>query len=129
MDWITNNSMRMTEKSLDYVWQRQRVISENIANSETPGYKAKYISFENELKARLTAAPAGVRRRDYIKDAVNNSHFYTHTTKNETMRLDGNNVNVDAENVELARAQLQYEYLIRQINDQFSRLKTVIEGR
>ena len=37
-------------KSLDAVWLRQRVISNNIANSETPGYKSKTVEFESLLR-------------------------------------------------------------------------------
>ena len=134
MDWITNNSMLMLQKGLDYTWQKQRVISENIANVETPGYKAKYLTFEDELRQRLwkvsnSKTSGKITRHQEIRDAIGSSRFTVRDTDVETTKLDGNNVNIDVEGVELARAEFQYEYLVKQINDQFSRLRTVIQGR
>jgi len=119
------------QKNLDFTWQKQRVISENIANAETPGYKSKYITFEDELQQKLSSASdkSGRARYDSVRDAIDSSRFVLHRTNTETTRLDGNNVNTDVENAELARTQLQYEFLTRQISDQFSRLRIVIEGR
>ena len=47
-----------------------------------------------------------------------------------TERADGNNVNIDVENLEMARTQLQYQYLTRGLSDSFSRLRYAIsEGK
>ena len=53
MKSIFSNSIRMTEKTLDFLWKRQEVISNNIANDSTPGYKAKVLTFEDNLKRSL----------------------------------------------------------------------------
>ena len=129
MDVLMNNSMLMLQKSMDYVWQKQRVISENIANVDTPGYKAKFVVFEDELRRKLEGADISFSRKESVKEAIRSSVPILRDTPNETMRLDGNNVNIDAENVELARAQLNYDFLSRQINDQFMRLRTIITSR
>jgi len=136
MDWLTSNSMRMIEKSLDYTWRKQRIIAENIANNETPGYKAKYITFEEAFQRNLAAATgsltsgnAAAGRKSRIQKAIGETGFTYHTSTAETTRLDGNNVNTDVETAELARTQLQYEYLVKQMSDQFTRLRIVIEGR
>ena len=126
MGLLDNNSMRLLQKSLDYTWLKQRIIGENIANAETPGYKARYLTFEDELRRNLKGTDG---KTNLVRNAINNSHARIKTKKEETMRLDGNNVNTDVENVELARTQLQYEYLVRQLNDQLTRLRIVIEGR
>lgn len=129
MDWLTNNSMRMMEKSLDYVWQRQQIISQNIANVETPGYKAKYLTFEDTLRQKLLGAQRSeLMRGTKVQNAIESTSSRVHTSSEMSTKLDGNNVNIDAENVELARTQLQYDYLIRQISDQFTRLRAVIKG-
>ncbi|MCL2089389.1 MAG: flagellar basal body rod protein FlgB [Oscillospiraceae bacterium] len=129
MDWITNNSMLLAQKSLDYTWQKQRVISENIANAETPGYKGKYVTFEEELRKSLSSIKPGHDYSARYRRAIEESKYTVHTATNESMRLDGNNVVVDVENVELARTQLQYDALINRINGQFSKLRTVITAR
>lgn len=125
MDLITNNAMLLLEKSLDYTWQKQRITSENIAHAETPGYKAKYLTFEEELKKSLRSARGS---RSQVREAINSTKIRVNVSDDESLKLDGNNVNADAENIELARAQIQYEYLLQQMNDQFTRLKTVIQG-
>ena len=43
------NSISMVEKSLDYLWEKQQAISNNIANAETPGYKSKYVTYIPEF--------------------------------------------------------------------------------
>ena len=47
MNTIFGNSLDMQQRTLSYLWAKQEVINNNIANAETPGYKTQYISFEN----------------------------------------------------------------------------------
>lgn len=129
MDWLNTNSMLLTEKTLDNLWQRQRLTLQNIANAETPGYKAKYATFEEELK--LSLSKFDKKRASKIKEIgseIQNSKLWIHHSSEESMRLDGNNVQIDVENLELARTQLQYEYAMRQATEEFNRLRTVITG-
>lgn len=58
MDFLSSNSFLMMEKSMMFLWTKQAAILDNIANAETPGYKAKIVTFEETLKARLEQAPA-----------------------------------------------------------------------
>ena len=46
---IYGNGVHMTEKVLDFLWGRQNVTLNNIANVDTPGFKAQYVTFEEEL--------------------------------------------------------------------------------
>lgn len=123
---LDSNSILLMQKGLDFTWQRQKVITENIANSETPGYKSKYVTFEDELKKRVKSAKNGTLTQ---KNEILNSNYRTNFTNNESTKLDGNNVNVDEENVELVRTYLQYEYLSRLINDEFSKMNIAIKGQ
>lgn len=127
MSWIDNNNMLLSQKSLDYLWEKQRVISDNIANADTPGYKAKEISFEEELNSKLSKfRNSRSPNASDIKDAILDSKISIDVSEEESNRLDGNNVNLDVEQIELSRAQLQYQYQVFQINDQFSRIKSSI---
>ncbi|QAT44051.1 flagellar basal body rod protein FlgB [Aminipila luticellarii] len=123
----SNNNILLSQKSLDYLWEKQRIISENIANNETPGYKAKTISFEDELNANLDKfSNRKDTTKEDVRDAILDSKIRVDVSKEESNRLDGNNVNLDVEEVELNRAQLQYMYQVYQINDQFTRIRTAI---
>lgn len=126
MSSIFGNAMPMAEKSLNFLWAKQQVTLNNLANNDTPGYKAKYVTFEEEFRKRLTDARAGTSAD--IRRAINSAGYTVHDTANETARLDGNNVVVDSENVELVRSALQYQYVINSFNSDVTRLRTVIKG-
>jgi flagellar basal-body rod protein FlgB len=131
MDWLSSNSLELTQKTLDHLWQSQRYSLENIANSDTPNYKAKYITFEDELRSSLSSfRDSGDVSliRSSVADAIEDSDIYIHVSDEESTREDGNNVDLDSEYLEIARNQLQYQYAIRQINQEFSRLRAAIEG-
>lgn len=127
MNKLFSNSIDLTQKSLDYLWKKQGVISENIANQDTPGYKAKYLTFEDELKHKAGLVKEGTRRN--YAEIIGNTDFKLNQPENESVRMDENNVNTDAEYVELARANIQYQYSIRSISDEFARLRSAIKGQ
>ena len=54
MSLFYGNGIALTEKTLDLLWGRQNITVNNIANVDTPNYKSKYLTFENEL---LTVSP------------------------------------------------------------------------
>ncbi|NLP29933.1 MAG: flagellar basal body rod protein FlgB [Clostridiales bacterium] len=106
------------QKALDGTWQRQKAIANNIANHDTPGYKALRVSFEDTLV------------REIEKNNVKDAKIRVYIDNSGTERADGNNVNLDFENIEMAKAQLQYQYLIRSMTDMYSRLRyAVSEGK
>ena len=128
MNGIFGNSISMAEKALGHLWSRQQVTLNNIANVETPGYKARYVTFEDEFRRRLQAGRQGADTSRDMGNIINSSRYFTHDTKNESARMDGNNVNLDVENVELARTTLQYQYQLNALNSEVSRLRAVIKS-
>lgn len=126
MNAIFGNNMSMAEKTLDYLWSRQQVTMNNIANVDTPGYKAQYVTFEDEFRRRLLAGREGTSRD--VSKIIAGSRYHIRNTEDETARMDGNNVNMDAESVELARTTLQYQYELNAFNSEITRLRTVIKA-
>lgn len=126
VDYLSSNSVLLSQKSLDFLWQKQKVILGNIANTSTPGYKAKYVTFEEELRGRISSMKN--RKESDIRKEILEAKTNIHTTEQESTRLDGNNVNADVENLELARTGLQYEFVLKSINDDFTRLRSAIRG-
>ena len=110
---------------------RNDAIANNIANNDTPGYKRQDVAFENELKRALgnshfetmDAKVSDVNRRElsHITPEV-----YTEQA-DHSYRLDGNNVDIDTENVYLAENQVTYNALLDSINTEFSNLKMVMK--
>jgi flagellar basal-body rod protein FlgB len=127
MNFLLGNTVSMSEKSLDFLWQKQQVTMNNIANVDTPGYKSQYVTFEEEFKKQLKAASQS-GDSSQMREAISNARTMVHTTDSESARLDENNVDMDVENVELARTSLQYQYLLDAVNNDIMRYRTVIKG-
>ncbi len=128
MGEIFGNSISMMKKSLDYLWDRQTVISSNIANVDTPGYKAGVLSFEENFKRELDAALES-NDFDKIRETLDNDNFAILEQKTDEAKADGNNVNMDVEQMEMTRTALQYQFAIQSVTDDLTRLRTVIKGQ
>lgn len=122
MDLFTNTLSASMAKSLDGLWARQEAISDNISNFETPGYKRKVVSFEDELAFAISGNDSENER---VAD-INNTFAVTKEEVNELYRMDGNGVDLEEENVEMARTTYQYMYAQRVLNDHYTRLQTAI---
>ena len=125
---LFGNNIDLASKSMDYLWGKQQITLQNLANVDTPGYKSKYVTFEEEFRTRLQNASMA-RDGEKMEDAISGSHFLVHDTENESTRLDESNVNADVESVELSRATLQYMYTAQAITSDIARLRSVITGQ
>nr|WP_319488417.1 flagellar basal body rod protein FlgB [uncultured Caproiciproducens sp.] len=123
MDWFNSVSANLLSKDLDGLWARQQEISDNISNVETPGYKSKSVSFEDQLKKVMSD---GSENSGELNDKIKNTTPTINISDDESLRLDGNNVDVEKENIELARTQINYNYSLRELSDYFSRLRYAI---
>lgn len=128
MDLLSSNIQLMMEKSIGFLWTKQGAILDNISNVETPGYKTKYVTFEEMLRSRLQAAAGGGASQSAIRDALNSTVAETHVAAGESTRMDGNGVNLTEQGVELARNSYQVQYAMRAISDDFGILRTAIKG-
>ncbi len=128
MSNIFGNSIQMMGKSLDYLWLKQGVTSNNIANGETPGYKAQYVTFEETFRQQLETAMVS-NNENTINNAIMNVSPTVHESTAEGTRLDGNNVNTEVEMIELTRVALQYQTELNSINSDITRIRTAIKGQ
>jgi len=95
---------------------RQRAISDDIANVNTPYFKARSVSFESQLKAALANGddPASVTPETVVSQAPGG--------------LTGNNVNLADETVASVNTQLAYELALRATGDRYSLYRTAVKG-
>ena len=120
--------INVLDRAADAAWQRNEAISNNIANVDTPGYKRQDVAFESVLQQAL-----GNNRYESMDDKVANVDLSRLRGRayvdyaNYSYRLDGNNVDIENENVMLAENQLKYQGLISSINQEFTNLKTVMK--
>lgn len=120
--------INVLDKAADASWLRNEAISNNIANVDTPNYKRQDVAFEAELKKAL-----GYNRYQTMDSKVGNvkssrlrPQVYTDYS-DYSYRLDGNNVDIENENVMLAENQLKYQGLLTSINQEFQNLETVMK--
>lgn len=123
LNWLDSLPINLLNKDLDGLWSRQQAISDNLANVDTPGYKAKQVSFEDQLRAQLSNSSEN--QYDMI-NGIKSTQPNVTVSDDQTQRLDGNNVDTEQQNVEMARTQLNYMYSLRELSDYFSRLKYAI---
>ena len=115
-------------KAADASYQRESILANNISNVDTPGYKRKDLNFEGVLSQELgrckhQSLDKKISELDTSKLTAN---VYTDHS-NYSYRMDGNNVDIENENVMLAENQLKYQGLISCINQEFTNLKTVMK--
>lgn len=120
--------INLLDKAADASWRRNELISNNIANATTPGYKRQDIAFEAELAKALRGADAD--NMDMAVEEINSARLkgkvYT-DMPNLSYRLDENNVDIENENVMLAENQIKYDGLTLSINQEFANLKMVMK--
>jgi len=120
-------STTLTQKGLDALWMKTRVISDNLANKDTPDYKAKYVEF-NEAFLKELNKKQGQRHLG----AKNGKITLAEVKVDETLAelADGNSVNIEKESLELDRTQIQYYQMVQKITSDYTRLRSAIkEGR
>ena len=128
MVFLTNNSGLMMEKSMNFLWAKQAAILDNIANAETPNYKAKVVTFEESLKAKLEAAKEDITPGKAVRQVLEESDFYVEEQQ-EVTRMDDNGVNVTEQSAEMIRNAYQLQYVMQSISSDLSRLRTAVKGQ
>ena len=127
--------MDTLQKGLSASWTRNAVIRNNIANVETPNFKASDVEFEALFKrAAEGGAFVGYRTHEkHIPIGAGDISSLTHRIyqrRDTSMRADGNNVDIESENVKLAQNSLQYNAMMEKLNSEIRRMRLAIsEGR
>ncbi|WP_294740841.1 flagellar basal body rod protein FlgB [uncultured Exiguobacterium sp.] len=118
MDWLGSDYSLLTQ-AVNRTVNSQKVISKNIANVDTPGYKAQRLVFSDVLDSQMKLSLKRHAKIDTQGAIVEQS---------TSMRNDGNGVDIDFEMSELSRNQIEYEALVEQLNRKFSGIQSVIRG-
>jgi len=134
---LFGKSITRLEEALNVRSKRHQVITTNIANQDTPEYKAKSLDFKNALKAvtgeGTTIALARTNKnhlspQSQAKDPISSQIKVATTSR--TSRLDGNTVETEKEMTRLAENTFMYQATAQLIARKLSGLKNVIsEGR
>ncbi|PLS16670.1 flagellar basal body rod protein FlgB [Bacillus sp. M6-12] len=125
---LFSGSFNLLEKSLNYSSLKQKIISDNIANADTPNYKAKGVNFnsvlDDAIKANIQAYKTDERHFGFN---ASSSHPRVYT-KNSQYNHNGNSVDVDKEMSDLATNQIYYNALVDRVSGKFQTLQNVVRG-
>ncbi len=142
-------SVNLLEKGVDATWLRNDVISNNIANAETAGFKASSVNFESVFAQALSQSSNAsdvlvTTDEKHISGkaalaATDESHITTggesdldalkgqvYTAEDTSIRYDENNVDAENEMVNLAKNTIEYYALVSKMNSEFNKLNTAI---
>lgn len=137
LDKLFSGAPDVMAKAMDGLSTRQKAIAENIANADTPHYKRFEVAYEGQLKRAIsqpgafevpmaTSHPMHIRL-DGPQSLEEFQAVVSRSTEN-TMRNDGNNVDIDAEMTRLAQTSITYNAMADLMKRSMEGLKTVIRG-
>lgn len=131
------NSVDLLHRALDVQSLRYQVTANNIANSETPGFKRQSVSFENELKHVLESRNAA--HEQFKMAATDERHVHSdapHSWRDveprrisdciSACKANGNNVDAEQEAMNIVQIQMQYNLLTRLMDFEFSQVDTAM---
>ena len=108
--------LQLAEEFLGLVSTRHQLISANMANIDTPGYRTQDIDFRSELRRAMNGGRAVTPVSYRVTGLVE--------------RPDGNDVSLDREGLLLAETQMQYQIGVQMVRSEFHRLLSAInEGK
>ncbi len=119
MDLFSN--IDIMNKALDAAILKHDVISNNISNADTPGYKRQDVAFESLLLKEINKNGIKSINEERITPAVYEDK------KNYSYRMDENNVDIDTEMAEEAKVVARYNVLTVRATAQLSRFKTILQ--
>jgi flagellar basal-body rod protein FlgB len=125
---LFSNTINNLEQALSQSTTKQRVISNNIANVDTPNYKAQEVRFNNTLSNEMQKLQAHKTNNKHFDFGSTSSGYQLTSRANTNYQHNGNNVDIDQEMTDMAKNQIQYNALIDRLSSKFSSLKTVIKG-
>lgn len=114
---VTTPLSNALTRYLDLTTEQMKLTAENMANVDTPGYKTKGFDFEQEFMKQMSSSAASgpVEAQPQQVDGL-------------VSRPDGNNVSMDREGVQLAKAQLQFKLGVELLKNEYSMVMSAIHA-
>jgi len=129
---VSDSTLNLAQKALDGLSLRRDVISQNIANVDTPGYQAQQVNFETALQSAINSSgtlpmtTTNDRHETGLQSEKTNM-LEIGLRKGGSTRADGNNVNIDQELEQMTETGVSYQALTTAITKKLSLLKAIAE--
>ena len=131
---MNDKTLKSLTTALNFREMRQELISSNVANANTPGYKAKKLDFEEALARALDVDgqmqmnTTDGRHHNVGNGGFNNLEPEIYDNPNGVVSEDGNTVDVEAEMAQMAENKLMYDALVQLINKKMGIMKYAINS-
>jgi flagellar basal-body rod protein FlgB len=132
LDSIFEQTVTGLNKAMDLSWRRGKVITSNIANAETPKYRASELDFGKELEKAFSSNDSGQVMRTHSNhlELERNESAATRADVSGATKADGNNVDIDLQMAALANNGSDYSNAVQLMKYKLSVYKTSIrDGR
>ncbi|MGF2615642.1 flagellar basal body rod protein FlgB [Rossellomorea vietnamensis] len=125
---LFSNTIQSLENGLNYSSAKQKMISQNIANVDTPNYKAQSVSFKDQLSESISSMQAIRTNPKHFEFSSGGANGFALNAKPFQYNHNGNSVDIDKEMAEMANNQIYFNALSDRLNGKFNSMKTVISG-
>jgi flagellar basal-body rod protein FlgB len=127
---MKTNPFAIHEQALQFRAVRNRILSSNIANSDTPNYKARDIDFKSSLMKAQGKELSLTRSSDLHQQARNSNRLGVSVQYRVPMQptLDGNTVETDVEQAAFAENAVQYRASLAFLDGQIRTLRFALKG-
>lgn len=129
--WLDTPVLTVLEKGLSASSLRQKVLADNVANVDTPGFKRSDVDFQSALNAALNRTGPVLALKATVPKHITNgsaeSPSIVRTDSSTSFRNDSNNVDIESEMVNVAKNGLYYNALTRTISSHLGMLRMVIK--
>jgi flagellar basal-body rod protein FlgB len=130
---VNDSAMLSAQRALDGLALREEVISRNIANVDTPAYRAEQVDFESALQHQMTGGGSlglATTSPGHLPSAAASAGVATIRQRpGGSARADGNNVDTDVELSQMSETGIRYETLLQLVSNKLSLLKSIASGR
>jgi len=130
---LRQTNVPLLSKALDVYSLRSKAIASNIANVNTPGYKRKFVTFEEKLQNAVDKTLSGLRTNEHHlpvgRQRVQEVTPAVEEDNSTLLHSGANNVNIDQEIVEQVKNEIRFVYGARLLSKNFGALRASIKGR
>jgi flagellar basal-body rod protein FlgB len=129
---LENKTIQALAASLNFRQMRQEIISSNVANAETPGYKSKRVDFEAALAraldvdGKMQMNATDERHFDVGNGGFDNLKPEIYEDPNGVVSDDGNTVDRDAELARMAENKILYDAAVQLLNKKIGLMKYAV---
>jgi len=122
-----NGIFGLHEQALNMKASRLEVLAKNIANADTPGFKAQDVNFQKVLSAQSGIAALTTTHARHLKTSLANSNGLVYTNP-YNQSLDGNTVEIAMEQAKYGKAAMDYQASLDFIQSRIGSIKRALKG-